>query len=648
MLDRRGAFEYLGVMKHTDTFLDTFSVYAFARNLGTTCLEQMVLSYLLTADGVLKQDNGVHALPVQALAELNGCQNRAVYTALTKLEGKGHIHVEKQASNASPPMVRLTITVPEQRGLFMSIPLVPPVLDEPKRPKTDRGIPAYEKKVGEYNRSVLVSRLTGTAMLAYHAVRTVCHSIPATKAAAKGRKATNYGRLIGTAGLMAWIPGTEKTLGSVLSSLVDAKLLWRTAEPARSNKMRTVYSYTIAPATDFQGMAPAGDAKGQAAHASQKTKSGKPATVRSWEECTAPRPMESLADLRRELRNNTYFLGHKVNVGIKRLELLEAFDMEMLCFVEPEEEERFKAQVEEDQAILDKEKHYVKNAYQPQHTTEELRALAEKFQAGQKELKSLDTLADAEGMLERNQKELEKREGKLPGWLQLIVDTMDAMVRQHAKAETPTPKQMKDAIMANPYGVYPFSLLWIAEQQGVLNNKMLEQYGAAARESLDKEPLAAVYVKLNSRFGRLLDILKGRVTLPEDEPEPEEEPAEQVPTFELLDEWLQMCLRRNKIVLETKAGCSDWAQPAAREIVLTGKIPCYAIPLLYSCNEAGCLDGEILSAWRQRALGELSRMSDDLLQEVRSAPALQGILKAIMEDNAPPVTEVTENSGKEE
>ena len=648
MLDRRGAFEYLGAMKPTDTFLDTFSVYAFARNLGTTCLEQMVLSYLLTADDLLKKDNGVHALPVQALADLNGCQNRTVYTALTKLEGKGHIHVEKQASNASPPMVRLTITVPNPRGLFMSIPLVPSVLDEPKRPKTDRGIPAYEKKVGEYNRSVLVSRLTGTAMLAYHAVRTVCHSIPATKAAAKGRKATNYGRLIGTIGLQGWIPGTEKTLGAVLGSLVNAKLLWRKAEPARSNKMRTVYSYTIAPATDFQGMAPAGDAKGQAAHASQKTKSSKPATVRSWEECTAPRPMESLEDLRRELRNNTYYLEHKVNVGIKRLELLEAFDMEMLGFVEPEEEERFKAQVEEDQAILDKEKLYVKNAYQPQHTTEELRALAEKFQAGQKELKSLDTLATAEGMLERNQKELKEREGKLPGWLQLFVDATNALIQQHAKAESPTPKQMKDAIMANPYGVYPFSLLWIAEQQGILDNKMLEQYGDGARESLDKEPLAAVYVKLNSRFGRLLDILEGRVTLPEDEPEPEEEPAEQAPTFQLLEEWLQMCLRRNKIVLEAKAGCSDWSQPAVREIVLTGKIPCYAIPLLYSCNEAGCLDREILSAWRQRALGELSRMSDDLLQEVRRAPALQGILEAIMEDNAPPVTEVTENSGKGE
>ena len=179
-----------------------------------------MLSYLLTADDVLQKDNGVHALPVQALADLNGCQNRTVYTALAKLEGKGHIHVEKQATNASPPMVRLTIKVLEQRGLFMVIPLVPPVLDKPKEPKTDRGMPAYAKKLGEYKRSLAVARLRGAELLAYHAVRTVSHSIPASKAAAKGRKAASYGRLIGTAGLMAWIPGTEKTLlGKVLQAL---------------------------------------------------------------------------------------------------------------------------------------------------------------------------------------------------------------------------------------------------------------------------------------------------------------------------------------------------------------------------------------------------------------------------------------------
>lgn len=642
-------------MPLTPAFLDTFSVFAFLRPLCSTCLEQMILSYLLSADDLLKKDNGVHALPVQALAELNGCQNRAVYTALTKLEGKSHLLVEHAATNASPPMVRLTVEVPEQRGLFMSIPLVPPVLDKPKEPKTDRGMPAYAKKLGEYKRSLAVARLRGAELLAYHAVRTVSHSIPASKAAAKGRKAASYGRLIGTAGLMAWIPGTEKTLGAVLGSLVEKKLLWREVEKARSNNLRTVYSYTPAPASDFSAQKVVVEEEPR--ETSWKTNSGRPAKIRSWEECTKPRPMKTLRDLQREVKNNKYWLEHMKNVAILRGELLENLTRSF----------RITDTVQDLKGELEKERHYVQNAYQPQYCTAQLWKLANNFDTPIGTLNSLEVLDDSEQKLRELEEKLKRLENNLPERLLSNIDEVKRSIAYYAQTTHPTKRQEQEAIMEITCAP-PISMLLLAKEHGILNNAILDKYRRSVMEELALQPELAEYTKLNSRFTELVKLVESGERLPEDEPEKvepetgqaaaelEPEESETVPgeaerpaTGTAADEWFKLYNNRNKMTLSMITGVeSGWETPAAQAAVRKADADFYPFALLVALEEQACLDDEVLAIWGEKALLELAALGEekpDMYASIMADSRSAGLLKRLGGGGAP-VTPVTANSGE--
>lgn len=654
-------------MPITPAFLDTFSVFAFLRPLCSTCLEQMILSYLLSADGVLKQDNGVHALPVQALAELGGCQNRAVYTALVKLAGKSHLLVEHAATNASPPMVRLTVEVPEQRGLFMSIPLVPPVLDEPKRPKTDRGIPAYVKKVGEYKRSLAVARLRGAELLAYHAVRTVSHSIPVSKAAAKGRKAASYGRLIGTAGLMAWIPGTEKTLGAVLGSLVEKKLLWREVEKARSNNLRTVYCYTPAPASDFTAQKVVVEEEPR--ETSWKTNSGRPAKIRSWEECTKPRPMDTRRDLGREVKNNMYWLEHKRKETMLKIELLKHLSQDFYCFVEEEDETSFKLSEEDYRANLERELHYVKNAYQPQYTTERLRALADELGASENTRARIDGLESMGQALREMEDELRGLEGTLPKWFRHRIDTMESFFRENVKVPNPTKRQEQEAVMeVSLHNAYPVSMLWVAQQRGLMNNAILDKFHSGARKSMTEYPYYTEYIKLNSRFTELVKLIESDERLPEEEPEkvepetgqaaaelvPEESEtvpgeAERLATGTAADEWFKLHNDLNEMTLFMITGDkSGWETPAAQAAVRNADAGFHPFALMVALKEQGCLDDEVLAIWGLKALQEIAELGEkkpDMYASIMADSRSAGLLERLGGGGAP-VTLVTTNSGE--
>lgn len=625
-------------MPLTPAFLDTFSVFAFLRPLCSTCLEQMILSYLLSADDLLKKDNGVHALPVQALAELNGCQNRAVYTALTKLEGKSHLLVEHAATNASPPMVRLTVEVPEQRGLFMSIPLVPPVLDKPKEPKTDRGMPAYAKKLGEYKRSLAVARLRGAELLAYHAVRTVSHSIPASKAAAKGRKAASYGRLIGTAGLMAWIPGTEKTLGAVLGSLVEKKLLWREVEKARSNNLRTVYSYTPAPASDFSAQKVVVEEEPR--ETTWKTRSGRPAKIRSWEECTKPRPMNTLRDLRREVKNNKYWLEHMKNVAILRGELLENLTRSF----------RITDTVQDLKGELEKEQHYVQNAYQPQYRAAQLRELANNFDTPKGTLNSIEGLDDSEQKLRELEEKLKRLENNLPERLLRNIDDAKRSIACYAKPPHPTKRQEQEAIM-EVLGAPPISMLLLAKEHGILNNAILDKYRRSVMEELALQPELAEYTKLNSRFTELVKLVESGERLPEDEPEVEPVPgeAERPATGTAADEWFKVYNTYNEIALFRITDVeSGWETPAAQAAVRNADADFYPFALLVALEEQACLDDEVLAIWGEKALLELAELGEEkpaVYAGIMADSRYAGLLERLGGGGAP-VTPVTTNSGE--
>lgn len=228
--------------------LDSFAFYSKLKVYASTVSEQLLLSYLHSADNVYGKTG--HSLPVVCLAELVGKSPRTMYTAMHKLEAEGKLQVESKATNASLPKCILTLDIPEENaGLFFNMPLCPerPQPLEGLQERVDLGENPLDSKVylARY-RDCMVYFLRGTEMLTYFIVRTVSIDIPKSKAK-KNKQSIKYGKLVGVAGLMAWLPGTEKTLGKVLSRLVDKGLLRCEKHRATSNGVRVVYSYTPAP-----------------------------------------------------------------------------------------------------------------------------------------------------------------------------------------------------------------------------------------------------------------------------------------------------------------------------------------------------------------------------------------------------------------
>lgn len=284
-------------------YLDKFCYYARLRTEAKTVTEQLILSYLMSADYVLPSEEGKHRLPAQAIAHQAGCGNEAVYDAIRKLGKRDKLEVLDKATNKGLPLLKLLIPVPPQKevGLYFTLEMPTDTgfravfpkrpAEEPRRDGNDRQNDRYEKEwekaCDEFERAALflkrdyaISKLTGSELIAYRAIKATCIDIPAAKkgkvkahgynkqeqpqdgqqekkkdgkqkAEPERQEEKVYGRFFGAAALAQWMPGSEKTLRRVLNTLEEKKLVWKKINPVVSNEAHKVYTYTPTPATEF-------------------------------------------------------------------------------------------------------------------------------------------------------------------------------------------------------------------------------------------------------------------------------------------------------------------------------------------------------------------------------------------------------------